>query len=245
MRDDEYKRIFESEDSFWWYVGIHSLIEDSLRKYLAKKNGNILDAGCGTGGNLMMLKRFAKAFGIDISPEALRFCSKSRGLTDLTQGTLEQLPFRNDSFDAAISIDVLYHLWVRNDETALRELYRVLKPGGIIIIQSAAFEWLRGQHDEVVYTRKRFTRNEVCQKLSSAGFSVKFASYRNTLLFPIVFIVRVFKKKGEASSSDVSMPSPFINSILRFIMKTENVLLRFVRFPIGSSVYAIATKEAT
>ncbi len=244
MREDEYQRIFETEDSFWWYVGVRTLIESSLRKFLGEKRVRLLDAGCGTGGNIMMLRKFGDPVGIDLSPKALAFCKDSRGIENLARGSLEKLPFNTNLFEAAISIDVLYHLWVRNDESALRELYRVLKPGGVLILQCAAFEWLRGQHDEVVYTRKRYTKNEVCQKLKKAGFSVRFSTYRNTLLFPIVFLVRIFKKKGEASSSDVSMPSPLINSILRVIMKTENILLRFVRFPIGSSIYAIATKEA-
>lgn len=244
MRDDEYQRIFETEDSFWWYVGIRSLVETSLRKYLGEKWARLLDAGCGTGGNIMMLRKYGDAFGIDLSPKALAFCKSSRGIENLARGSLERLPFQSNSFEAAISIDVVYHLWISNDETALRELYRVIKPGGILIMQSAAFEWLRGQHDEVVYTRKRYTRSEVRRKLLGAGFNVELATYRNTLLFPIVFLVRALKKKGEASSSDVSMPPPFINSILRIVMKTENFLLRFIRFPIGSSVYAIATKEA-
>ncbi len=244
MRDDEYKRIFESEDSFWWYVGVHSLVERSLRRTLGSGSPTILDAGCGTGGNLVMLRRYGNAVGIDLSSSALDFCKVSRGLDNVARGTLERLPFRSSSFDAAISIDVIYHRWVSDDEGALRELYRVLKPGGVLILQSAAFEWLRGRHDEVVFTRKRYTKSEICSKLQKSGFLVKSATYRNTLLFPIVFLVRILGRKHGETSSDVRMPSAFVNSILKLVMRTENLLLRLVRFPIGSSVYAIAIKES-
>ncbi len=244
MRDDEYRRVFESEDSFWWYVGIHSLIENSLRKYVGKSKPVMLDAGCGTGGNLVMLGKYGQAVGIDLSPNALDFCRTSRGIANLSRGTLERLPFRSDTFDAAISIDVIYHRWITHDEEALSELRRVLKPGGILILQSAAFEWLRGQHDEVVFTRKRYTRSEVRSILKKAGFRVETATYRNTLLFPVVFLVRLLQRKGEETASDVKMPSPFVNSVLKFVMRIEYFFLKFVRFPIGSSIYAIAIKES-
>jgi SAM-dependent methyltransferase len=243
MRKDEYKRIFEAEDSFWWYVGIHSLIEISLKKYLSRENHFLLDAGCGTGGNLVTLKKYGHAFGIDLSPEALRFCKGSRGIDGLVQGTLEKLPFQSNIFDVAISIDVLYHLWIKNDKNALQELNRVLKPGGILIIQSAAFEWLRGQHDDVVFTRKRYTKKEITERLIKTGFHIKFVTYRNTLLFPFVFLTRLWERKTPLSSSDVVVPVAWINAILQIVMKIENLLLRIFRFPFGSSIYAIAIKE--
>ncbi len=244
MREDEYRRVFESEDSFWWYVGIHSLVESSLRQNLGVSQPTILDAGCGTGGNLVILQKYGNAVGIDLSQNALNLCKEARGIDNLARGTLESLPFRSGAFDAAISIDVLYHRWVTEDERALQELHRVLKPGGLLILQSAAFEWLRGQHDEVVYTRKRYTKSEICTKLQGAGFRVQTATYRNSLLFPLVFLVRLFQRKGGANSSDVKMPSPLVNSILKTVMRFENFLLKSVRFPVGSSVYAIAIKES-
>lgn len=243
MRQDEYKHIFETEDTFWWYVGIHSLVEKTLKKYIRSENPFLLDAGCGTGGNLMTLQNYGRAFGIDLSSDALQFCNKSRGLKNLVHGSLERLPFRSDSFDAVISIDVLYHLWVKNDEVALNELNRVLKPGGVLILQSAAFEWLRGQHDKVVFTRKRYTKKEIVERLAKTGFTVKLATYRNTLLFPFIFLSRLFEQKKQTPSSDVTVPAAWINAVLQTIMKLENFLLQIFRFPIGSSIYAIAIKE--
>ncbi|PIU46039.1 MAG: class I SAM-dependent methyltransferase [Ignavibacteriales bacterium CG07_land_8_20_14_0_80_59_12] len=244
MRTDEYRRMYEAEDSFWWYAGLRALLRRVIAKSAAShgRAPRLLDAGCGTGANLAMLEEFGEGIGVDLSSTALEF-SKRRGLTGLVRSSLLNLPFASGSFDAILSIDVLYHLWVADDSTALAELARVLKPRGTLILQVAAFEFLRGSHDTVVFTRKRYTRREVRNRVEAAGLKVQRITYRNSLLFPFVAAARLLRRKEETAASDVQMPGRFINSVLCGVLAIENAILSIMSLPVGSSVFCMATKE--
>jgi SAM-dependent methyltransferase len=242
MRTDEYKRMFDAEDGFWWYAGVRGLLQrDAVRCLSGKRKPRVLDAGCGTGRNLQMLRDLACGGGVDLSIEALQLC-RNRGITDLARASILELPLLPESVDMVVSLDVLYHLWVTDDIRALNEFHRVLKPGGWLILQVAAFEFLRGSHDEVVYTRHRYTLRELREKVASAGFRVQRTTYRNALLFPLVLGARILKRRSRGAESDVLMPNPVLNAILHGILKFENILLGFMNLPLGSSVYLVAQR---
>ena len=241
MREDEYQRVFDTETRHWWYVGGRSLLEHDLTQLFPDRFSRwLLDAGCGTGGNLLSLADHGTTVGIDLSSTALTF-ARTRGLGHLVRGTITALPFLDNSFDAVISIDVLYHQWV-NDEMALREFERVLRPGGILILQVAALESLRGHHDSVVFTRERYSKSTLDLRLKNAGFRISRITYRNTLLLPLIFLRRVLQRGSPEVRSDLQMPSTAVNTILRVIVSFENALLRYVSLPLGSSLYAVAQK---
>ena len=241
MREDEYQRVFETEASHWWYVGGRELLEHDLMSFAPNRASNqLLDAGCGTGGNLTSLARLGTTVGIDLSETALSLARK-RNPDHLVCGSVSNLPFRSNSFDVITCVDVLYHQWV-NDEPALKELERVLRPGGILIVQAAALEFLRGHHDSVVLTRERYRKNTLKRRLKNAGFRIVRLTYRNTFLLPLIFLKRFLQRGSLEIQSDLRMPSPVINTALKMILSLENVLLRYMTLPVGSSLYAVAQK---
>jgi ubiquinone/menaquinone biosynthesis C-methylase UbiE len=240
MQQDEYARMYALENSFWWYVGLRKLLEQHLMQYAQSASTalRILDAGCGTGANLQMLSRYGLPCGIDLSPAALEF-SRKRNLQNLCAGSMMSLPYRDNTFDVVLSADVLYHQWIDDDVAALHELRRITKSNGLLLLHVAALEMLRGSHDRVVLTRKRYRLGEVARLLNDTGFRVESSTYRNSILFPALLMKRLFESR-RAASSDLAMPSPVVNSLLTQVMIAENALLRYVPFPFGSSIFAVA-----
>lgn len=240
MEISEYQNIYKLEDSHFFYVGTHDLVISLFKKY--GKKGKILDAGCGTGLLLKKLTSFGEGIGIDISSEAVKF-AKARGLRKIYQASIENIPFKSNTFDVIVCVDVIYHKKVKNDLKALKELYRLLKPQGILIIKVPAFGWLGGQHDQLVQTKRRYSKKELASTLSTVGFKIKKISYSNMLLLPIVFLKRRLGNFSPATiSSDVFRLPPLLNSFLIFIQKLETKLLTYGDLPFGVSVIAVAGK---
>lgn len=247
MHPEEYQNIFRQEDTHWWYVSMRNLVSSILSKIL-KSNDSlvILDVGCGTGGTLFNLKKEFPSLilnGVDLSYQALTYCQK-RGLSSLLQASVEDLPFADDSIDLVLSIDTLYHLGVKSDEKALEEIYRILKKEGYLILHLPAFEFLKGGHDRIVYTRQRYTRNRLCHKIKGTGFKIISCTYRHMILFPVIFLKRRIERfhKNFKIESDIKALSPWLNRLLSSISLCENRIINYVNLPIGSSLLCLARK---
>jgi SAM-dependent methyltransferase len=237
----EYATMYAVEDRLWWYAGMRRISQTLLDEHCAGRPLDVLDAGCGTGANLAMLARYGVAAGIDIEPLALGFCTQ-RGLTRLARGSVIELPFAAHTFDLVTSFEVLYHMAVHDDTAALREFARVLRPGGWLLLRLPAYDWLRGRHDVVVHTRRRYTTYDVRRKVEAAGMQVVRLSYANTLLFPLALGKRLAERLSPAGAgSDVGPPPPG-NGLLTAILSAEAVWLRRWSLPFGLSVLCLARK---
>lgn len=246
MEKSQYSIMYEVEESHFWYVGMQKIIELFLARYLPKKPARkILDAGCGTGGMLLFLKKYGEAYGIDISSYAISLCKK-RGLANMTVGSVEKLPYLSGFFDVVTCLDVLYHRQVKNDEKTLREIYRVLRPGGLLLIRVPAYNWLRGRHDQKVHTRHRYTAHELKTLLQRVNFQVLRLTYVNSVLFPLLMLKRLTEKfflfKNQ-SQSDISTFPVILNWLLKGIFWCEGQLLKCVSFPFGLSIMTVAQKD--
>jgi SAM-dependent methyltransferase len=250
----EYSRMFEAEECHWWYVGLHELILATVQRESARLGRplKIFDAGCGTGRLCQLLAAGGhQVSGCDVSEEALRFC-RLRGVEKTFPADLNSIDLEPGSFDVITSIDVLYHADVCDDVAVMRRLQRGLKPGGLLILNLVAYEFLRSSHDIAVHTRERYRRRMLCTRLQSAGFEIKVSTYRVTLLFPVIALYRLLSRlalgrttEPAGVASDVSMPQPLINYLLLKIIALENMLLRVTALPFGSSVFVVARKEET
>ena len=236
------------EDRHWWSAGMRRAAMAVLAHALdGKRNLQLLDAGCGTGGTTVDLREFGEVTGIDLAWEAL-LPAPERGLGRLARAGVEQLPFRSGSFDVVTSFEVIYHLGVEDDLDAIREFRRVLKPGGLLLLRVPAHDWLRGEHDRLVHTRHRYTPDEVTEKLRAAGFQVEQVSWANSLLFVPAAAKRLLERGAEAPNGheaagepDLWQPPGPLNTLLEQIVGIERLTLpRRISAPFGLSVIALA-----
>lgn len=233
----------QAEDSHWWYVGMRAIVDSLLSTVLPDRKLTVLDAGCGTGANLVHLGARGQVVGLDVATEALSFC-RLRGSDNLTRGSIQTLPFRENSFDLVVSFDVLYHRAVTDDVVALREFRRVLRPGGAVLLRLPAFHWLRSAHDQVIHTRHRYTASEVRERLTEAGLAIDRLTYVNFLLFPAAVSSRLLARQSGEARSDLGPVSPLLNRALGMALRLESRLVRRFNLPWGLSVMALARKGA-
>jgi SAM-dependent methyltransferase len=244
MEINEYQTMYLVEDNYWWYVGLRKLIFDCIAGMNDNLKIKILDAGCGTGRILENLANF-KAFGIDLSEEALKFC-KLRNLNDLSRASICDLPFHANSFDVVISLDVISHVDVSYDNKILREIHRVINPGGVLLLNLPAYDFLKSTHDRAVHIKHRYLLSEIKKKVEDAGYVIETISYRNSFLLPIAFLVRIIKKISgrQDVKSDLKPLPEFLNRLLTKIIFLENCLImRGMRFPFGLSIFCAAIKR--
>ena len=252
MNPIEYTRMYEAEDRHWWYVGLHALVLSAIRRE-SRRLGRplaIFDAGCGTGRLVQLMQQYGHRIeGCDASEEALRLC-RQRGIDTMALADLNSVEIEPGKYDVITSIDVLYHSDVIDDRAVMRRLQNGLKPGGRLILNLVAHEFLRSTHDTAVHTRERYTRGMLCRRLEEAGFEVEFATYRVSLLFPVIAVYRLLSRFAagrdadpQKVASDVSPPAhPLLNALLLKTLELENAFLRVTSLPCGSSLFVMARR---
>jgi len=228
----------------WWFEALHANLLMLYRRLMPRLpgTGKLLDAGCGTGGFLARLAEYipeTEAIGLDADEAACRWAAE-KSARPVCAGSVNALPFRDAAFAAIVSIDVLCHEGV-DEARALGQFYRCLAVGGILILNLPAYRWLMSHHDAAVYNVRRYTTTEVTRLLRAAGFRPIFASYWNTVLFPLMVATRKLLPAG--SGSDVRLHSGIVEAACRGATAIERGLIRAgIRFPFGGSVLAVAAK---
>jgi SAM-dependent methyltransferase len=232
-----YREQFELEDTHWWFEGRRAVIWALLRRTGTAGNLRLLDAGCGTGRNMLEFDALGTVRGVDFSPDALEFCRR-RGLRDVQQGQLESLPFDDASFDLILATDVLEH--VRDDRAALQELHRVAAPGGRLLATVPAYGWLWSQHDTASHHFRRYTLRVLRERVVAAGWEPLAWSYFNTVLLAPVAAVRLLGRRRPARDGerpDLELTPSWLNRVLAQPMRLEAALIgRGVRLPAGVSI---------
>ncbi len=249
-----YRLMRAVEDTHWWFDGMERITARLLDEagFPQAKTANpaapalprILDAGCGTGRSLGFLAGRGRATGLDYSPVALA-CCRERGLNGLLCGSVNALPFADETFDLVTSFDVLSHTAV-DDASALREFARVLRPGGCLLLRVAAYDWLRSRHDEEWAIGRRYNRPDLCAQLGAAGFRVRRASYANFWLFPAVLLKRLAEhwRPPPANTSDLQLGArPTLAArFLGRLLASEARCVAGAGLPWGLSLFAVAEK---
>lgn len=234
-----------AEDRHFWFRGLRRNAQLMLREAGVRPGLSlILDCGAGTGRNLDWLSGYGPAFGVDLTPLALEI-GRSKGRR-LARGSVTDLPFPTAAADLVTSFDVLYCLDDESEARALREMWRVLKPGGVALINSAALDILRGSHSALTLERRRYTPARVRASLVAAGFDAERVTFTNACLFPPVLAVRGVERltgrAKEASDADLTIPAAPVHTVFDLCLRLENRLLSLMDLPIGTSVMAVARK---
>jgi ubiquinone/menaquinone biosynthesis C-methylase UbiE len=246
MKPQEHDIMRSVEDTYWWYQALRRHVVDSISP--GGKDFSLLDAGCGSGGMLAALRRefpHAELTGIDESEHAVEICrGRYLGARFLCAG-VHELPFPEETFDFVVSLDVWTHANV-DDALAVHETHRVLRSGGKLILNLAAFDFLKGSHDRAVDVVRRYTRPEVRALLEGAGFVIERLTYWNFALTPPIALVRWLSRqrlaREEARSDFRPLPS-FVNTALKTLAALELSASRHLSLPFGTSVLAVARKH--
>jgi len=240
MRSDLYEDMYKTEEKHWWHRAKRRIVGRFITSYCHEKNPNILDVGCGTGKNMDALQKQGDVWGIDISQEALLYCKK-RGLTQIKKGSAENIPFDSEIFDVVCALDVLEHV---DDISAVKEIKRIIKNNGYIIITVPAFDWLWSKWDEVLHHKRRYTKETLSELLRAEGFTIKKNTYMHSFLVVPIFLMRKIKERQKKHyDSDFQINNNGMNIFFSGLSKLEQWWINRYDMPFGTSVLCIAQKE--
>ena len=234
-----------AEREHFWFHGFRKFVTPLLERASAGRRDLFsLDCGCGTGNNLAMLRQYGAAVGIDLTFSGLKYAT-GRGDQSVAQASVTDLPFSGEIFDLLTSFDVVYALPDDAEKKAFAEMFRVLKPGGHLVLNVAALPSLRGNHSVLGGEVRRYTKGRLRWALESAVFTVERLTYTNFSILPIVAATRWFQRLSghKESSSEISVPAAPINATLTAVLTAESLALRAIDMPLGSSVLTLARKS--
>lgn len=246
MQELVYTQTREIEESHWWFLGMREIYRKQLDR-MAESGGEgaapggpprrMLDVGCGTGGNLSLLKGYGRPYGIDYSPSAAAF-TRDRGWPRILVGSATELPMPDRVVDLVTALGVIEH--VPDDVAMLEEMRRVTKPGGYLLLMTSAHRWLWSTHDDAVHHVRRYRRSELEQRVIDSGWQIEQLTYVNALLFPAIAAVRLLQRllPAKTTKSDVGMSGFFVppwpvNQALAGLLSFEGSLMRIGDLPFG------------
>ena len=237
----------KAEQHHFWFRGFvqftRPLIEEAVSGVTRPR---ILDCGCGTGANMRRLADYGETSGFDLTWVGLQY-AREYGLERLTQASITQIPFRDETFDLVTAFDILACLETPDETRALVEMRRVLKPGGALVVNTAALPILRGNHAVFGAEVRRTTRPLLARALTTAGFRVARLTYTNFTLFPLMLAVRLAQRliglaTPEEGGTDIAVPPAPVNDTLTALLSLESRALPHVNMPVGSSLLALARR---
>ncbi len=243
MEHDEYARIAAAEDDHWWYRNTRGLVGDLLASWLGRGQ-RILDAGCGPGGNGAWLSEHGRVTGVDLAPEALEFVRDRRPTLTPVRASIDALPFADESFDVVVEITVV--TCVPDDAAAVRELARVVRPGGVLLLFEPAFDSLRRAHDKTVHSLHRYRRRDLAGLAEGVGLRVERTAYAYAFLAPPAYALslvdRVRDRPPTETGSDVEKRT--LDRVFAPLARLERRWLHRGRLPFGTSAIVVASKPA-
>lgn len=235
-----YQVQYQYEQTHWWYLGRRSVIARVLQRFANRPAQDVLEIGCGSGGNLPLLSTHAASVtAVEMEPIAVEE-AQSRGIAQIVQGKLgDKLAVFERQYDLIAMFDVLEH--IEDDDKALQQIRTLLKPGGRLVVAVPTYEYLWTEHDEIAHHYRRYSRARLLRLFRGHGYRVHYCSYFNTLLFPFacaaMLVARLLSRSPEAA---MRQPSGWVNRLLTKIFSMEAALVPHIALPFGLSLILVA-----
>jgi SAM-dependent methyltransferase len=251
MNATEIMRMAFFEKEHWWYCGLRDMIKRVLQSRPVRPQPRVLDAGCGTGGNLRLLHSLLNPSylgGFDVSPVAVDVCRQHLPDADVYVSDLRDPHLHADELDLVLSCDVITIPGINNCVSGMRKIAQRMRRGGMMILNLPAYQWLYSEHDAAVGTRQRVRAEEARGLLRDLGLEVQLVTYRVFSLFPAVVATRLpsllTNCDKRALRSDLKPVRPWINQAFSKLLSAENrAVASGMRWPWGSSVFAVGRKN--
>ncbi|WP_185973660.1 class I SAM-dependent methyltransferase [Ferrovibrio terrae] len=249
MERVEYHRMAMLEATMWWYRALHARLLDRIARLGLPAGARLLDAGCGTGGllaRLAVLRPDLDLQGLEYDAEAAALARgklpPGRAPDKLQVGSVNAMPYGDGQFNAIVSADVLCHAAV-DEPAALAEFLRCLTPGGTLLLNLPAYQWMASAHDVHVHNKRRYTMGQARRRLAEAGFVAVSGGYWNSLLFPLMLLHRLTAGTGSGEGSDVKPFPAWQDRLFHAVMVIERRLAGIgLQLPFGGSVWIEAKK---
>lgn len=249
MERVEYHRMAVLEATMWWYRALHARLLGRIARLGLPAGARLLDAGCGTGGllaRLVVLRPDLDLRGLEFDAEAAALARaklpSGHDPDSLQVGSVNAMPYAAGQFDAIVSADVLCHAAV-DEPAALAEFLRCLKPGGTLLLNLPAYQWMASAHDVHVHNKRRYTLGQARRRLVEAGFIAVYGGYWNSLLFPLMLLHRLTAGSGGGEGSDVKPFPAWQDRLFHAVTVIEQRLADVgLQLPFGGSVWIEAKK---
>jgi len=250
MEATAYRQFEELERTHWWFRGRRSVYFGLLAHHLdGKRPARVLDLGCGMGGFLEGLSELGEeVLPCDISVESLARCAE-RGYPGGVVASGYDLPYADQSFDLVCMFDAIEH--TEDDAKVMREVARILRPGGLALATVPAYQFLYANNDRIAKHYRRYTRGSLGAVFEQAGLTVERNTHSNVFLFPLILptvlalkcVEKLFPRRLDPDHTNLSWPIPgFVHGMLHGVFAAELPLSRRFDWPAGHSICAIARK---
>ena len=240
------RRVYDNmravEHAHWWFRARRAILTDQISALKLPLNASILEVGCGTGGNLEMFSQFGSVVGVEPDTESRSYAAENSGRAVLDGKLPDELPVFEGKFDMIAALDVIEHL--DDDTNSVAALRGLLKPGGVFLTTVPAHPWLWSRHDELHHHKRRYRKAEYTALIRDAGFEIEKASYFNSVLFPVIAVMRALNFGEVFGRPDDAMPSRLVNSLLERAFASEAFLLRHTVLPFGISLLVVARTKS-
>lgn len=239
MQTAEFEKMRALGGSHWWFLGRKHLLRSLLRS--TPPGSLILDAGCGTGLAEDVLSGLGTVVGVDIALDAVKdhACESPECIC---LASIDPAPFADRTFDLVVALDIIEH--IEDDCAAVREMHRICRPGGRLLLTVPAYDWLRSTHDDALGHLRRYTARQVGRIMNEAGYRVEKLSYAVAAPFPAVVAIRFLRRlRGHGGGSDLAEAPGPINLALTVVMRAEAWLLKSFNLPFGLSVVAVGVRD--
>lgn len=245
---EHYKELAKLESNHFWFRSRNRIISHLTRKYCAQESDTtFLEIGCGTG---VVIHHLAQEFnyhflGAELHIEGLQFAKQRLPNVEFLQLDVRDLPYQ-EKFTTIGAFDVLEH--IHEDEQAISSIYNALSKQGIFLLTVPQHQWLWSNQDKMAFHKRRYTRKDLLNKLSKAGFHIEFVTSFVFTLLPLMvssrlrFLRNRHHEPERYHYNELNLSRP-INRGLEIMMKFDEFLInKNISLPVGGSLCVVARK---